>query len=225
VTRQLKETIRGLLQHSPLENALEQIRDMPARQAINPLFSFLYSTEALFKWRAVTAMGEVVCHLSETNLESARVIMRRLMWNLNDESGGIGWGSAEAMGEIMARNARLAKEYASILSSYIQPDGNYLETPGLQQGAIWGIGRVAHAHQGLMDGAAPFLVAFMTKADAQSRGLAAWAAGPLRAQITRIPLSKLTRDMETVEIFWNGTLRKKTIGDLASAALMYLSGS
>ena len=46
-------------------------------------------------------MGVVVAGLAEHDMESARVVMRRLMWNLNDESGGIGWSSPEAMGEIM----------------------------------------------------------------------------------------------------------------------------
>jgi len=40
--------------------------------------------------------------------------MRRLMWNLNDESGGIGWGNPEAMGEILACHEALANEYAPI---------------------------------------------------------------------------------------------------------------
>ena len=72
--------------------------------------------------------------------------MRRLMWNLNDESGGIGWRARpEAMGEIVARSERLADEYGHILISYLDPDGNYLEHPLLQRGLLWGIGRFAHA--------------------------------------------------------------------------------
>jgi len=53
-------------------------------------------------------MGRVVSSLAEKDMESARVVMRRLMWNLNEESGGIGWGCPEAMGETMARSAPLA---------------------------------------------------------------------------------------------------------------------
>ena len=59
-------------------------------------------------------MGALVFSLAEQDMESARVVMRRLMWNLNDESGGIGWGSPEAMGEIMARHSGLAEEYSKI---------------------------------------------------------------------------------------------------------------
>ena len=63
-------------------------------------------------------MGQVVSNLADTDMESARVIMRRLIWNLNDESGGIGWGSPEAMGDIMACHERLAGEYHRLLVSY-----------------------------------------------------------------------------------------------------------
>ncbi len=89
-------------------------------------------------------MGMVVSNLADHDIESARVVMRRLMWNLNDESGGIGWGSPEAMGEIMARHSRLAQEFASILVSYINPDKNYIEHEILQRGVLWGIGRLAY---------------------------------------------------------------------------------
>jgi len=94
---------------------------------INPLFSFLYNNDEQVRWRTVTAFGAVVAKLADEDMEAARIIMRRLMWNLNDESGGIGWGSPEAMGETLARHEGLAKEYARILLSYARQDGNYLE--------------------------------------------------------------------------------------------------
>jgi hypothetical protein len=57
---------------------------------INTLFSFLYNSDPAIKWNAATAMGAAVARLAHEDTESARVIIRRLMWNLNDESGGIG---------------------------------------------------------------------------------------------------------------------------------------
>jgi len=137
--RQLKKEILELLSHKDFEKSLEKIRQLPARQAVNPLFSFFYNRDELVKWRAVAAMGAVVSNLADHDMESARVIMRRLIWNLNDESGGIGWGSPEAMGEIMAKHGRLAGEYHKILVSYIMPDGNYLEHEILQRGVLWGV--------------------------------------------------------------------------------------
>ena len=62
--RQLKKRIQKLLLQQDLESGLAQIGDMPARKAINPLFSFLCSLDELLKWRAVMAMGEVVDRLA-----------------------------------------------------------------------------------------------------------------------------------------------------------------
>jgi hypothetical protein len=125
--RELKIRIGHLLAQDDLEAALETICRIPGRQAVNPLFSFFYSTEEQIRWHAISAMGVVVGRMAGTAMESARVVMRRLMWNLNDESGGIGWGSPEAMGEITAGHPGLANEFACILVSYINPTGNFLE--------------------------------------------------------------------------------------------------
>lgn len=127
------------------EKAMEELLGLPTAQSINPLFSFIQSTNEVIKWRAVRAMGKVVAQMAVANLESARVIMRRLMWSLNDESGGIGWGAPEAMGEIMAQDERLAGEYKKILLSYLDEEGNYLEHEPLRQGALWALQRLDSA--------------------------------------------------------------------------------
>ncbi len=192
---------------------------MPARRVVSPLFSFLYDTDELIKWRAVTAMGAVVAHLAHEDLESARIVMRRLMWNLNDESGGIGWGSPEAMGEIMARHHRLAEEYACILVSYINEAGNYLEHEMLQRGVLWGLGRLAYMRPELVRDAAVYLSPFMRSKDAVHRGLAAWVAGAIPSETTKALLKYLVTDKEKINIFINMILEKRTVGKLAVDAL------
>lgn len=125
----------------------------PAQKLISPLFSALFSIREEEHWHAVTCMGHVVDELADEHLESARVVMRRLMWSLNDESGGIGWGAPEAMGEIMARNQGLAQEYCRILISFILPRSgpdNFLEYTPLRVGAYWGIARMAQVRPQLV---------------------------------------------------------------------------
>ena len=123
---------------------------MPARRVVNPLFSFLLSTDTKMKWAAITAMGAVIANLADKDMESARVIMRRLMWQLNDESGGIGWGCPETMGEVVACHEGLAQEYAPVLVSYVKEDGNFLEYEPLQEGAVWGIARAAQKRRHIL---------------------------------------------------------------------------
>jgi len=220
-SRQLKRKIQKLLLQEDFEEGLSQICDIPARKAINPLFSFLCSLNELLKWRAVAAMGEVVTRLAEEDMESARVIMRRYMWNLNDESGGIGWGCPEAMGEIMARNENLAAEFWCILISYIRPDGNFLEHEVLQRGVLWGVGRLAHARPTLLKDSADYLIPYLQAEDPYLRGLAAWGSKTVRNKKIDAILSRLTEDGAKLSIFIDGHLMQYSIGQLAQEAMDY----
>lgn len=214
--RKLKQQILSLLHQNDLSTALTAISGLPPRQVINPLFGLLYHGEDPVRWHAIVAMGAVTARLAEKDMESGRVIMRRLMWNLNDESGGIGWGSPEAMGEIMACHERLAREYAAILISYLNPDGNFLEHEGLQRGLLWGIGRLSHARPNLAKDAAPFLVPFFSLSLADLRGLAAWAAGPILTPVLRKALIPLCSDNTTLRIFKDQHLKAYSIAELAA---------
>jgi len=217
--RHLKKKFLALLRNEEFEKSLEEICLIPVRRVVNPLFSFFYHTDELVKWRAVTAIGVVVARLAHEDFESARIVMRRLMWNLNDESGGIGWGSPEAMGEIMARHDRLAKEYACILVSYINEAGNFLEHEMLQRGVLWGLGRLAHARSELVRDAAVHLPLFMRSKDAVHRGLAAWVAGAIPSEMTESLLKHLVTDEARINIFINMNLEERTVGQLAVGAL------
>jgi hypothetical protein len=215
--RQLKKRVLELLQHPEIDAGIQQICRFPYRQVVNPLFSFLYSLDDTIKWRAVSAMGAVIARLAEEEMESARIVMRRFIWNLNDESGGIGWGSPEAMGETMALSKPLADEYASILVSYIRPEGNYLEHEDLQSGVLWGIGRLAHARPEHVVDAAAYLSAYMESTRPALRGMAAWVAIALPTDQTHAGLWALQGDTAIVKIYQDGLLENVRICDLVAA--------
>jgi hypothetical protein len=217
--RQLKKEILAILNNDEFEKSLETVYLVPARQAVNPLFSFLYHKDPLIRWRAVTAMGAVVARLAREDLESSRIIMRRLIWNLNDESGGIGWGSPEAMGEIMARHEGLAREYGNILVSYINEAGNYLEYEMLQRGVLWGLGRLAHVRPEFVGNAGDYLSPFLRSEDSYLRGLAAWVSGAISSETTKPLLENLIDDEAGISIFIDMRMEERTVGQLAAEAL------
>ena len=216
--KSLKKEVLDLLKAEDISRGLEAIASLPARQVINPLFSFLCSTEPKVKWRAVKAIGEVVKNIAEEDMESAKIIMRRMIWNLNDESGGIGWGLPEAMGEVMARHEGLAGEYVMILESFIREDGNFLEHPPLQQGVLWGIGRLAQERPELLKNTTLYLHPFLLSEDAVLRGLAAWTIGLLGGSQGNGALAELEGDKTEVTLYLNGTERKYRICELARKA-------
>ena len=166
-------------------------------------------------------MGLVVSRLADENMESARVVMRRFMWNLNEESGGIGWGCPEAMGECMARSERLANEYGCILWSYLHPERNFIEHPALQEGVLWGIGRLAHARPSMTVDCTELLTPFLESPEAALRGLAAWACGP-RADARLTPLlEKLAADSASFQLYRGERLEACSVGELAAQALRW----
>lgn len=217
--RALKRKVFDLLNSADFKAALEELKEYPARKVINPLFSFLLSNDEQTRWRAVTAMGSVVANLATQNMESARVIMRRLMWMLNDESGGIGWGAPEAMGEIIASHEGLAKEYVRVLISYINEDGNFLEYEPLQRGAVWGVGRAAQKRPDLVQDAVPHLLSSLRSPDAGIRGLAAWAAGLLGAKQARPQVEALFVDNAEISLYLDGKLDRRSLSNIAKEAL------
>jgi len=107
--REFKARVFSVLMSRDLENDLEQLKKLPLPKVLRPLLSALHSSDEKIKWATVTAIGILIANLAGKDMEAARNFMRRFMWSLNDESGNIGWGLPEVMGETLARSARLAE--------------------------------------------------------------------------------------------------------------------
>jgi len=216
-----KRRISKMLESSDIETVIQELRQLPAAKTINPLIGSLCSNNETVRWHAITALGQVVADLADKDMEAARIVMRRFMWSLNDESGGIGWGAPEAMGEIMACHEGLAKEYAHILVAYMREDGFYLELEQLQRGLMWGLARLAMIRPGLLQtqNAAAYLLPYLDAGDSTVRGLAAWALGLLKANKAAGPLKKLAGDPTPVRIYLDCTVTTDTVGGLAQKAL------
>ena len=168
--------------------------------------------------------------LAEEDLEAARIIMRRFLWSLNDESGGIGWGAPEAMGEIMAENGALAGEYHRILVSYIDENGNPLENDELERGVMWAIGRLARKRPELFLKKTRPILAQLNSPDPVKRGLALRTLlllhkGGLDLGRLATLLGPLLEDQTQIRIFEDGVFVEYKTCRLASELLDRLSDS
>jgi len=217
--RVVKKRLRDLLRRPSPAECLAEVKRHPARRIINPLISFLCHSDESVRWNAIRCIGSVVADLADADPESARVVMRRLMWSLNDESGGIGWGAPEAMGEIMARHAGLAGEYAPILISYLDPRANYLESEVLQRGTVWALGRLGRRFPELVMHAESHLTGLLDSTDATLRGLAVLTLGILGSGRPRERIQALISDPAEILLRENHTSSRRTVGALAQEAL------
>jgi hypothetical protein len=148
--RDFRKQLHHFLEQEDFIKKLEDIHKLPTQKTINALFAFLCSSDKKIKNNATIAMGEVVSTIAENDIDAAREIMRRLLWSLNEESGWIGWGSAEAMAEIMARNDDLAREYHKFLISYISEGENYLLFEELRKEVVLALKRLSEVHPHLV---------------------------------------------------------------------------
>lgn len=139
VGRKIKKAVMTALADENWEMEFSKLMELhPMQTLIAPLFSSLCAPSVIVRWHGITCFGRVISRLVEEDAPRARIVMRRIMWMLNEESGGCAWGVPEAMGEITATNALMAEEYGRILLSYShEAEGkpeNYLEFTTLLRG-------------------------------------------------------------------------------------------
>lgn len=231
--RDLKRTLRDLLAGDDWRGRLSELDGLPARRLPGPLFSLLLDRAEAVRWRAALAFGRAVARLADGHspgegLEPARVVLRQCLWRMNEESGGLGWGIPEALGETLARHERLAGEFHRVLASYVRQElrgeGNYLEHVPLRRAVFWALGRLAEVRPGLVRGEVRALTDGLGEEDAACRGLAARACG-LAGVIEALPLLEaLAGDPAGLDLWLDGEARAATVGGLASEALQGLRG-
>ena len=90
----------------------------PAK-AIRLLISYAYNDDVLLRGRAFEMLAVAAAERASEDIEDVREIIRRLLWSMNDESGGIGWHAAEAAGEILAAVPSLIAEFGIIVSWFM----------------------------------------------------------------------------------------------------------
>jgi len=229
--RQLRTEVLDALRTDPWPKGLETLAHHPPKTLIGPLFACLLEPDRLVALRAATAFGVVTSRLYDERPEEARKLLRDFMWRLNEESGNIGWGIPEAFGEVLAvANKDLAEQFHLVLASYIherdcETGDNYLEHNPLRQSVYWALGRLDHARPEFVVTALSDLTHALTSDDPESRGLAAWALGPLlplageHAAGAREKLAQLAKDDAPFELYENGILTPTTVAEQAARAL------
>lgn len=216
-----KRRITRLLENEDLATTLATLQQMPAAGLIAPLFAGLCHTSENIRWHAITAMGLTVARLANYDMEGCRVIMRRLMWSLNDESGGIGWGAPEAMAEIIVQHDGLAAEYGHMPVAYMREDGFFLELPALQRGLMWGLARIAQTRRQLLQEfkAGDYLPWYLDSGDSEVLGLAIRTIGLLKEERQATRIRSFIGDHRTVRYFSDLGMVESSVGELAEEAV------
>jgi hypothetical protein len=120
---------------------LDQLREWGRAdsQSLRVLASLLFETDPLIRWRTIEALGYVGADTVKSNPDAVHRLLQRLLWLMNDESGGLCWHAPEAIAEILNRAPRLMPEFGEILLSFLN------EEP-FEVGVRLGVARLASSY-------------------------------------------------------------------------------
>jgi HEAT repeat protein len=214
----LLNSLRSLLEKEEYDPLMQMSRGHEGK-VINGLIGLLTDANEFTKWRAVKALGQVTARLFSEDPERVKTVLRQLIWNLNEESGGIGWGMPEALGEILASIPALQDEYLCLLVAYVSEGGCFIENEAIQKGVIWGLGRIGKLDEASKARAVPFLLKALKNSDPEMQGIAAWAVGEMGIREAVPLLETLQIEDRMVKIFMNKNFQEKLIRLWAEEAI------
>lgn len=222
--RALKKKVRQLLAAEGPEAAVAALAGEPFIFVASALLAEIKRPEPQRRHQAALALGLATARAAGggAGLDKAREVMRRLVWSLNEESGGIGWGAPEAMAEVMAAVPELAGEFGGMLASYADPASLlHLDHPPLLAGALWALGRLAGERPELAAryNAGPVLAANLGHKEPQVRAAAAWALGMLADTAFSQSLESLAKDSCTASYYEAGRVQSLPVAEIARRAI------
>jgi len=202
-----KEEIAALLQNRQFDRLAELV--VRKKTYLKYLYRLLYDTQSLLRWRAVEGIGAVADRLADTDEEAVRIILRNLLWSINDESGGIGWSAPECIGEIVSRRPEKFKEFASIILFHA-------DEQMLRRGVLWAACRIARSRPELVEKFLPAWHVFLHDPDAVVRGYTLLLFAITGEGIDGVHLERLLHDYGAVPVYENGELDTTTVAELAA---------
>lgn len=174
----------------------------------------LYDIDERIKWPAIEAVGKLMKRWWEEGYEGkVREYVRNLFWLMNDESGGIGWSSPQAVSEIIVNIPELVDPYGNMMVAHS------LEEPPLVKGGLWGIGRLGRRIIEAVDFFKDKVLGAFSSDDAETLGLAAWATGEAGFKPAVLFLEKLKVRREPVCIYIESGFYEKPLGEWAKEAI------
>ncbi len=207
------DTLRTFLLKAEFDAICAFARDN--RRTMSFLTMLTYDQDRLISWRAVDAFGRVSAIMAESDAEYVRIHLRRLIWLLNDESGGIGWRAPEMIGEVIFHNPSLFSDFIPILVNLLDMEPE--DAIRFRAGWLWAMGRLAKVRLEDARAALPWILPGLNDPDPKVRGMAVWSLGKLGETLPDEIFDSLQSDQGLIEIYWSPEIETIRIAELVRA--------
>jgi hypothetical protein len=132
----LKKSILQALESNELDVVASLVKEN--RRALAILVRLSYDKETLVAWRAIKAVGLVAKAHVKTDHEFLRETVRKLLWSVSDESGGIGWSAPELLGEIVSADPKKFADVIPLIAQVYE-----VEEEVFRPGVVYALSRIA----------------------------------------------------------------------------------
>jgi len=139
----LKNVVNASLESNDLESVVSIVKEN--RKVLSLLVRMAYDKDTLVGWRAIKAIGLSAKALVKTDYDFLRETVRKLLWSLSDESGGIGWAAPEIMGEIASADPEKFSDIIPLIAEVYD-----IEEKVFRPGVLYALGKIAEVSPDLV---------------------------------------------------------------------------
>ncbi|MFH2035369.1 MAG: DVU0298 family protein [Candidatus Zixiibacteriota bacterium] len=207
---------KGDLRQFLVDGEYDRLLDW-AKTVRNPqrfLMSLAYDPDPNVKWGSILAIGKVARILADDDIDKVRELIRRQLWLMNDESGGLGWSSPEIIGEILVNVPELIDEYGALLLAFLK------EEP-FERGSHWAVFRIASIKPQIYLKKAGEIAKSLNSSDSTILLSTVLALEKIDPNRLKDDLHRLMLDSSTIEFFDidSGELRKTSLKETISGLI------
>jgi len=185
------------------------------KKIIRNLQRLIYSGDDLLRKRAAEILGRACAVIAEQDPGAVSKLLQGLFYAITD-TAAFTWGAFEAIGEIISHRP-------DFFAGYVPQMYQFLADETRRAQALQAIGRVAMSRPDLLRKHTFHFFTYLEDSDPTVRGYAGWLMGNLGAREAKGDLEKLLQESHEIEIYENGNIEKKSVGQVASEALKKIS--
>ncbi len=204
-----KKEVEALVKEYKVEHLLSMAEQ--DKRIIRDLQRLLYSVDNLLRLRAADALGKVSALIAQNDPGTISKLLQGFFTSIAD-SAGSSWGAMDAIGEIISNRP---EQFAG----YIPQLYYFMRDKALLVGVLRALGKIAGKRPDLIRKVTFRFITLLRDPDPEIHGYTAILLGNLGAHEARDGLRILRDDPTAIEIYRDGGLEKRTIGQLASEAL------
>lgn len=213
--QEMKQAAMAALEAEDFETILTLARQN--RKVLSVLVRLSYDKDTLIGRRAIIAIGRVASVFVRSNYVFLRETVRKLLWSLSDESGGIGWSAPEILGEIISADPSKFSDVVPLIAEVYS-----IEEKVFRPGVLYAFGKIAEVSPETVSPFQMLIVDGLSEQDPLSRVYSLELVRMLKDKLipenleaAKDQVGRLRQDRAEAWIYRNGGFRSIEVGELA----------